>query len=134
MKAICEIRFKNLRGFDANGNQKPGADSSLRVRVGEDVEQKLKENGYDESETKDAVVRIMRGNKHWVQMDTPKEEELQKKVDKAKEAYEKRYEELRALNSKEQLALLKALGVTSAKAPVSEDDKCKLIIELESKR
>jgi len=130
MKAAEDINFKNLRGFDKS-RLKEGESSYVTVKAGECLSKVLKEKGYEEKEIAEAETRILKGNPHWLILEDEKDENKSKKASKEKAEYEKRYNELRSEKKDWQIIKLKKLG--AKQIPALEDDRVKLIIDLEMK-
>ena len=133
MKAIVEIDFPNLRGFDETGILKEGNDTYFKVFPGETLNLKLKEHGFTDEEVAEYQIRILKGNPRWVSLETDVEKETKKNVDLDKVKEVKRYDELERLNKKEQSELLKKLGIKEKDIPSSEPDRIALIMKLEKK-
>lgn len=130
MKAAIDIDFKNLRGFDVD-TLKEGQSSYFTVKKGEDVEKGLVENGYTEAEIGVAKARLLRGGADRIILCNKKEYDKLEEVNAEKAKEEKRLEELKKLNRKEQVKMLKKLGAENV--PHYEIDRAKLIYKLESK-
>lgn len=133
MKAIELIEVPNLRAFE-KGTLKPGMSSSCRIYPGKEVEESMRSFGYDETEVAEYRMRIMKGNPHWVSLENKEEKHELEVVKEDKQKTAKRKEELLILTKKEQIELLKQLGVTGKDVPHFEVARADLIIELENKK
>ena len=127
MKAAVHIDFPNLRAFE-NRVQKEGMSSSFSAKVGDNIEEVMKKNGYSQEEIDRTKIRIIKGNHHWVVQENEKEKEEFKSVRFEKEMEDKEKETLGKLNKKQQLDLLKELGAKTF--PASEGERIDLIMKL----
>src|SRR3990167_2637742 len=109
MKAVELIEVPNWH--------KVGDSNSFQIKKGEDLELVMKQYQFTDEEVKEITTRILKGNPHWVSLETKKETEELKKVQDEKEKEKKRKEELFLLKKNQQVDLLKKLGVKDRDMP-----------------
>ncbi len=134
MKAKIQLDIRNPRAFNGSSfNPKAGESSYFSVFPGENVEKTLEQNGLSEEEVAEICMRLLKGTKDQVELETEAEEKVLKEVQEDKEAEKVRKSEIEKLNKKEQITLLKELG-HKGKIPVYEkggDGRIALIYKLE---
>jgi len=133
MKAAEDLDFKNYKAFPDGATYDVSLElpSSFKVKKGEVISEKLKEFGYSEKQIKDSEMNILKGNPHFVVLEDKKDEEKAKTATEEKEAYDKRFNDLKAENKAKQVEMLNKLN--SQTIPRTEGDRIRLIMELEQK-
>lgn len=131
MKAKELIKVPNLRAFD-KGKLMDGYESYFTVGPGEDPEKVMKEQNLTETEIKRLCTQILKGNPHWLELETPAEEKKLEEVQDQKAKKQARLDYLKKeYTKKEQVKMLQDLGVAVKDVPAYEMERCKLIYQLE---
>ena len=122
MKARQQIDVKSLHGEDS---------SYFSILAGEDIEEVLEQHKYTAEEKAFVITTVLKGNPHWVDLNTKEEKKAFEKVVVDKEIEQLRKEELKKLTKVKQIELLKQLG--AVEIPHFEVDRVDLIWRLEPK-